>query len=320
MEILIPKKNVIMDATLLTALMNCGRFYDLNFNYRFQPMTGKSNSLECGSIVHKYEEVYYKSIIMGMKKDDAHGYGMAAAQLYITGCQYCTDFVPNSEATRPECGHPPNEYPGVINTQQVAVKPYEVGWEWVLKTCEQYHEFYRQDHWVPLEIEVVKSKVLYEDDEIRVLWKAKLDAVFDTNQSILPVDHKTMKQNRSTLNLNNQFIGQCLVQGTRQMVENKIGFQKTLEPKDKFIRSMVSFSADRLLEWQGEILPYYAKLLIMYKEMGHFPPNYSNCSGKFGICKYAEVCQADRGMREEVLQKFFHIGPEWNPANLEDND
>ena len=94
---------------------------------------------------------------------------------------------------------------------------------------EEYFDYYKSDFWVPLEIEVVKRDVVFEDDNIRVMWKAKLDEIVDTSQAILPMDHKTMKQNRETIDLNNQFIGQCFVMKTRSMIKNKIGFQKSFK-------------------------------------------------------------------------------------------
>lgn len=326
------KKNIVLDATMLTSLMTCARFADLRFNHSLVSLNGKSNSLECGSIVHKFLEVYYGSMIHGMDKEKAFQHGMAAAEMYIRGCPHCTNFEPTvpparpggytideAEAlgyfSRPKCGHPPNEYPGVQNTP-IETEGYKTGWKWVLTTCEQYHVHYKSDYWVPLEVEVVKGKILYEDDEIRILWKAKLDLTSDTNQGIYPIDHKTMKQRRETLSLNNQFIGQCIIMGTRNVIINKIGFQATLKPAEKFVRAPISYSAARLMEWQSEILPYYAKLLLMYSESGHFPPNYSACEGKFGPCIFTKVCEADPMMREEELKINFKVGPEWNPTNV----
>lgn len=343
-DILIKKKNVILDATTLTSLMFCGRFTDLRFNHSLVQISGKSNSLECGSIVHKVLETYYKSIINGIKKSDAIGFALTSGELYIMGCKYCTDFqtitcnqcnglgnINTSDdemiqavkcqscnglgkLEKPECNHSINEYPGVMNTPPES-NDYVTGWKYVLQTCEQYFEHHKNDYWIPLEVETVKREVLYEDDDIRIMWKAKLDLTVDTNQGIYPVDHKTMKQRRETKSLNNQFIGQCLMMKTRNVIINKIGFQTSLKPEEKFTRSVISYSSDRLMEWQSEILPYWAYQLIQYNESEHFPPNFSNCEGKYGDCIFSKICESDRGMREEELKLNFIIGPVWDPSD-----
>jgi hypothetical protein len=315
MEILIPKKNIVLDSQILSTLMSCPRLTDFRFNLNFRPMGGKSNSLEAGSLVHKILEYYYKSLINKFNRDLAIANGLTAGELYIRGCAICTDFVGKD----PSCGHQPNEFPGLKNTPQESTnKPSRVGWQYVLKTCEEYFEFRKSDSWIPLECEVVKGEVLYEDDEIRILWKAKLDLVMDSNQGIFPVDHKSMKQNRDNISLNNQFIGQCLLIRSRTIWINKIGFQTSLEPKDKFPRIPISYSADRLIEWQSEILPYYAKLLLMYSESGYWPPNFTHCSNIYGNCEFKDVCEANRDMREEELKKDFIIGEKWDISNIEE--
>lgn len=329
------KKNIILDATLLTSIMTCGRFTDLRFNHQLVSNSGKSNSLEVGSIVHKVLEVYYKSLINHLSKKDAIANGIIAGTLYVRGCEHCTDFTPTHhsiESTneqehvcnelcelKPKCGHPPNEYPGTKNTPPDSTsEPDRIGWKYALDTCEQYFEFYKGDHWIPLETEVVKREVLYEDDEIRIMWKAKLDLTVDTNQGIYSVDHKTMKQRRDTLSLNNQFIGQCILMKTRVAYVNKIGWQTSLKPEKKFLRVGVNYSADRLMEWQSEILPYWAYQLLQYNETGYWTPNFTHCEGKYGNCIFKEVCESDRNLREDVLKNSFIVGPKWDIDNVED--
>lgn len=314
------KKNVILDSQILTSLMGCPRLADFRFNHNLISLDGKSNSLECGSIVHVFMEYFYGGIINGLKREQAVQQGFAMAETFIKGCPHCTDFIPSEEFSKPPCGHKVNEFPGVKNTPRDSERePFtRTGWQWVLDTCDQYQRFYINDHWVPLEVETVHGVVLYEDDEIRILWKAKLDAMFDMNQGIHAVDHKTMKQTRNTISLNNQFIGQCLVTKTCRIFLNKVGFQITLKPEEKFLRPPVNYSLPRLIEWQTETLPYYAKLLLMYAETGHFPPNYEKCESRYGNCAFIKVCEGDPLDRERIIKELFVVGPEWNPSNDKD--
>src|SRR5215471_3914406 len=223
------KTNIILDGTILSTLMACGRLTDFRFNLNLQSINGKSNSMECGSIVHKFTEVYYQGIIDGLRKEQARGFAFTAAELYIAGCPLCTDFKPSSDVLKPPCGHKPNDYPGVKNTPKES-EGYKIGWHHVLDTCDAYLQFWKNDHWVPLEVEKVHGAVLYEDDEIRILWKAKIDIIWDTNQGVFSGDHKTMKQRRNDNSMNNQFMGQCLLLKTQKVFKNKIGFQTTLKP------------------------------------------------------------------------------------------
>lgn len=304
------KKNIILDATVFTTMQACARLVDFRFNRQLVPIGGKSVSLEMGSIVHKVMELYYWNRSKGFTNETSIGAGLAAGRLYATGCRDCAEFTATPECPKPLCNHQADEYPGVQTATAEDV-------EWALTTCEQYFEHYKHDHWIPLYVERVMGKILYEDEEVRILWKAKLDLGVDTNQGIYPVDHKTMKHRRDVVNLNNQFMGQCLVTGTRLMFVNKIGFQKTLKANEKFERATVSYSADRLIEWQSTILPYWAKIMLMYEESGYWPPNWTHCENKYGFCAFMEVCKANRNMREEELRLAFKRGDKWDPSNTD---
>ena len=330
-DIIIPsnKKNLVFDATMLSSLQGCGRFVDLRFNHNLISKRGKSNSFEVGSVVHKVFETFYAHIAKGFKRPLAIDNGMLAGQLYIAGCKTCSSELLTKEVIQMvqgkngtfECGHKLDEYPGVKNTPPDSDKKY-TGWKWALSTCEQYFEFYKNDFWVPLETEVVKGEVLYEDDNIRILWKAKLDLTVDTNQGIYPVDHKTSKQRRDTLSLSNQFMGQAILMRSNGAIKNNVGFQKTLPPEEKFTREMMSYSHDRLFEWQSEILPTWAYKYLEYLETGYWTPNFSHCDGKFGKCVYHKICESERSGRESVINQDFIVGPVWDiePEELVSED
>lgn len=312
-EVLIPKKNVVLDATVANTVLSCGRLTDFRFNHNFVSVRGKSNSLEVGTLVHKVLEVYNKHILKGFNREQSIQQGLLAGELYANGCPHCAD---HSAEEKPACNHQPQEYPGVKQTPE-ASSGHIVGWRAALNTCLEYFEHYKNNHWIVLESEVVKGSVLYEDDEIRVLWKAKLDAIVDTNQGIFPCDYKTQKQRREKIKLNNQFMGQCLVMKSRTMIVDNIGFQTSLKPEEKFRRELMSYSADHLLEWQSETLPYIAYKLIEMTESNYWPPNYTHCENKYGNCPFIRVCESDRNMRESELRLNFVSGPKWDPTNIE---
>jgi hypothetical protein len=311
-----PKKNIIMDATVLSSLMSCARYHDIRFNHRLVSAKGKSNSLEVGSLIHKILEVFYKHCINGFKREQSIGQALIAGQLFVTGCPHCAGFI-SADGSKPTCGHEVDEYPGVTNTPETSER-YQVGWKFAMDTCTQYFDFYKNDAFIPLAVEEVKGKIIYEDDEIRILWKAKFDLIIDTNQiGIVSMDHKTFKQRRDKSTLSNQFLGQCLILDSRNVIVNKIGLQTSLPIAERLTREVVSFSADRLLEWQSEILPYHAYKYVQFTESGYWPPDYTHCDTMFGPCPYKMVCEADRGMREEVLRNEFQLSPQWDPRNKE---
>lgn len=259
-------------------------------------------------------------MINGFPRTTAIGAGLTAGKLYIQGCPHCMKFTPpeDNPDAKPSCKHEPDEYPGVENTPEQS-QGFTVGWQFALDTCEKYFDFYKNDAWIPLACEEVKGDVMYEDDEIRILWKAKFDLIIDTNQiGIVSMDHKTFKQRRDKSTLSNQFIGQCLLLKARNVIVNKIGLQSSLKIDERLTREVVSLSGDRLMEWQSEILPYYAYKYIQFSESGYWPPDYTHCDNMFGPCAYKQVCEADRNMREEVLRNNYQVVPVWDPRNRDD--
>jgi hypothetical protein len=282
MEVLIQKKNVILDATIASTLMSCARLTDFRFNHNFMSLHGKSSSLEMGLIVHIILDTFNKGMIGGKSR------GQAISTAIAAGEEFATAEVKN-------------------------VSPDDINL--VFDTMQQYFDYWKNDFWIPLESEVVKSAVIYEDDEIRIMWKAKIDLIVDTNQGIFSEDHKTMKQRRDTVSLNNQFMGQCVILGTKKVIINKIGFQTSLKPHEKFTRPTVDYNAERLFEWQNDIIPYYAKFMLYYAESGYWPPNFTHCENKYGLCAFKEVCEAPPNLREDEIRRLFVVGPAWDPVN-----
>ncbi len=331
-DVFVPKKkpSVILDATLLSSLMSCARYHDIRFNARMVPVGGKSNSLETGSMMHKILEVYYKQKIAGFPVSTAEGNAFAAGMLYTTGCPHCAsalEYPKDEQGNELElpCKHEPGEYPGLQNTPEDNEPHREgqgarIGWRYVLQTVEQYFGLYnKRDSFIPLTVEEVVKETIYEDDDIRIGWKAKLDLKIDTNQiGIISMDHKTMKQRRQQTKLSNQFLGHCVLLKSRNVMKNNIGFQVSLKPEEKFTRELISYSADHIEEWRTEIVPYYAWKYLQFKETEYWPPDYTHCDNIYGSCAYKQICESDRGMREAVLRAEYIKAPVWDPRNKDD--
>lgn len=298
MEILTPKKNIILDATVFSTFMSCGRLTDFRFNQDLVSINGKANAIEVGLVFHKILEIFFKKRIAGIPSKQASDEAIEEGTTY-----YMTEDFPNlpSENTIGENGH---------------IK--DVGFNYLRDTLNQYFDHYKNDSWIPINAECVKQELIYEDDECRIIWKAKFDLIVDTNNGIYSVDHKTMKQRRDTLELNNQFMGQCLLMKTRSVIINKIGFQKTLKPSEKFTRPLVNYSLSTLTEWSQIIVPFWAKQMLAFAEIGYWPPNFSHCENKYGMCAFLPVCRSEPNMREETLRLHFIKGDKWDVTNEPD--
>ena len=294
-------KTISFDATLLTSLQGCARLS----KYRYIDLHVKedrSNALESGILVHTIFEFTNKALIAGQARSDAMNVGYEAGKLILSGCSACKE---------DNCNIHKNEWKGLKSIPLESTKT-EIGSKWIFSTVEQYFDYYRTDDFIHLGAEETRGKIIYKDDDIQVLWKAKFDDIIDTPEGVMSRDYKTMKQRRDTLSLNNQFMGQCITLGARQVLVDKIGFQTSLKPHEKFQRLRLPYSIDRLLEFAQEIVPFYARMLLAYAEADHFPPNFTHCETKYGFCDYVHICELDRNLREEALKINFIKGKVWD--------
>lgn len=269
------------------------------FNLNYVERSGKSNSLECGSMAHSILEFFEKAIISGTTRSEAIEIGFKAGIEYKDG--YSTENVYITDESEE----------GMRNTPEESDSK-NIGWKYVISTMEEYFEYYKNDSFTILGAEEVRGSVIFEDDDLRVLWKAKYDCIIDNMTGIMSMDHKTMKQRRPTMKLNNQFKGQCVLLKSRNIMINKIGWQKSLPPREKFERAIISYSADVLAEFCNDLVPYYARMLAAYTESGVWPQNITHCENKYGQCTYVKVCENDRGMRDEVLELEYVKGKAWD--------
>ena len=266
---------IALDSQKLDAIMSCGRLFDLNFNQNYRPIA-TPDYLERGALIHDMLETYYK-----LRKHRARW--SVNNKSYQDIVRSCTDV---------------GRFKG--NKMQLPISEIE----YTIDIFKQYANLWENDGWDNiLSVERVASKVLYNSDDLVILYEGKIDLVLKFSQTIA-VDHKHSQSRRDPNELANQFKGYCWLLDTDTFVVNEIGFQKTVKPIEKFRRHTLKFTSEIIEEWRENVI-YWANLALSWEKLKYYPPNYTSCD-KFSGCQYKEICKSQPGdYRAYKLAKDF---------------
>jgi len=272
-------RTIAMDSQILNDVMACGQKAYLRFVRHKEP-EHKAEALEKGDLMHQMLEHHYLQLKAGRRD------------------QY-TDIV--EEAVR-------------VGIE--ASKEMELTQSLIVDNINQYRQYalyYKQDGWQPLEVEQPFSKVLYQNEQrgIRILYEGIIDLVCQTPGGLAIVDHKTSSRRQQPFLLSTQFMGYSWALNVSHVVVNKIGFQKTLPPKERFNRYRMPYQRAHLEQWKKDAI-YYAHLLISWMDQGYYPMNYTSCD-KYGGCIFQPVCASIPEVREHKLAMLFKDGKPWSP-------
>lgn len=286
-------RTIALDSTILNTLQNCGRKVDLEFLRNWRP-TEKAEALEKGDLMHQMLAHYYRERRKGRTKD-------------------------------------PNMHSIVIAEAVELGRRAAAGMDLSVSTSEedikQFKEnimFWQQDGWEILEVEQPFSKVLYERPDqpgkegLRILYEGVIDLVVQNPSpyAICIVDHKTSSRRGTVSKLSNQFMGYSWAMNVQQVIINKIGFQKTLPPRERFNRVFLQYERELLKEWTRNTI-YWVHVLVGYVDQKYFPPNFTSCD-KYSGCIFKGVCESIPAVREFKLQAHFYEGKPWSPHTRDD--
>jgi hypothetical protein len=272
-----PQRIIRMDSQILNRVCECPRKASLFLVMGYKPAI-QDDDISIGSLVHLGLECHYKEIQKGELSYDA------IVEKAI-------------ELMRKE-----------TLTSDISVEDSES----VIKTYLEYSQFRRGESWRPIEVEQPFSKVLFESDEIMLLYEGVIDLVFEDIEIDLGIaDHKKQKQDRQVSMSPNQFKGYSCALGIRNVVVNKIGFQKTLPPERKFNRVVLSYPKELIYEWERTAI-YHGLRYAHFLEIGEFPPNFNSCDLYKG-CMFRRVCNATPEVRMHILNTEYRIGELWDP-------
>ena len=295
------------DSQILNTFSSCARKYQYTFIDNLRT-PDKAEALEKGDLIHKGLEVYYS-----LQLDKPNFETEVWKELRGTGIFSNVQLVQNEKL---KFNHQNLQTLSVQVMQYFATKmdlPTDEVNE-VIHHFREYTNYFQHDSWHPLAVEEVGSKALFEDEELKLIYNFKIDMVAEKGNIIAPWDHKTSKRRQDPSSLSNQFIGYCYGLGLNNIIINKIGFQKTLSPKERFNRFILTIDNERISEWVENTI-YWATQAIRAIDSDYFPLNLTSCD-KYSGCIYSRLCESDPESRLYKIERDFKVDRPWDVAGV----
>ena len=254
----------------LESLQECPTKYEYSSIRRLTLIDEKRDALDRGSLFHKLLEVHYKCVMTGDIK---------LGDIILAVTQFARELYQN------------DEYDDVQMVEEC------------IKNYQEYAMFWKDDGWIPLAIESPFSKVLYEDEQHKIIIEGKRDLIVkNASGTIIPVDHKTTSKIEYVNPLSNQFMAYVWVDDGSIFIKNEIGFQKSKGPGERFHRHPLNYDKANLEEWRENTI-YDCMKLISYIENDHFPRRYSNC----WRCRFGRICETTPDSREFKMKALYKV-------------
>jgi hypothetical protein len=274
------KKVFVIDSQKLNSLQLCMRHYLYNFGKSFEPLATPIQ-FDRGTLLHHGLEYYYKAIQVMDRWPPGFTQADAVSQAVDS-----------------------------MRRRSIQLQGSIEELETVIQVFIEYCEHYKMDGWNNiLFVEKVGSKILFENDTHIFLYETKLDlGIGLSNMPLVPVDHKSFSRKSQTSDMSNQFKGYCWALGVNNIVINKIGFyaeSSKKKPEEKFMRDMLSYTKERLDEWEKNAI-FWIRQGLAYIENDLYPMNETSCD-KFNGCTFRQVCMKNPEDRQDKLNELFKI-------------
>lgn len=281
--------NLKFDSQVLSSFMSCPREMNNRFNNHLVPIISTSKGKERGTLIHYALQQYYESMKEG------------------------NDFTIS-------------RLKGLEGLKKIAYELRALESEDIIdvgRTFEEYVEYRKNDVFQVVFTERIFEFIAYEVWPLRIILTGRIDlGILEyQTQNLIPIDHKSESEKWFYSSLSNQFKIYALACKSQRLIVNRIGFQKSKKAEEKFKREELAFDKDVLDEFANEVLPYYAKQMLIAYEDNYFPPNYSSCIKGHFACIFSDkynggICNITRELREQKLNTYFYP-KEWDPKNEE---
>jgi hypothetical protein len=129
--------------------------------------------------------------------------------------------------------------------------------------------------------------------------------------------------------MSNQFIGYCFILQCNHIIIDKIGFQKTLKPSERFQRFILHIDQGRIDEWVNNsvktLLLHLATTVEnddeakMYFDVTRaIRPammNLTSCD-KYSGCIYGKICESNPEGRQWIKERDFIVRERWDVGSI----
>jgi hypothetical protein len=185
----------------------------------------------------------------------------------------------------------------------------------ILFQVREYARYYEDETIVPVFIEKALIMLLHEDEDIRVYITGKPDLIFhyEGQTELFAMDHKTVFREFAYSPIRNQFLLYTTAIGANTFLLNKVGFQKTKKPKERFLRPVFHYPKEILEEWKQDVINS-ARRIAIATQFNHYPRNRTSCE-KFNGCHFQRYCTTKPAGREFLIGTEYIVGESWDPTS-----
>ena len=301
------KRVISIDSTILNTFQLCARKAQYNFEEHLQPPT-KAEPLERGDLLHKMMELYYGLVFASgdqwvISNDNDTIVKLADAGLITSLNEDFSDWEKRVKFA--------------VEAARYFATKMELGVDEVEETIFQfgaYAKHFQYDTWMPLAVEEVGSKKIYEDEETIIVYNFKIDVIMEKDGMVIPWDHKTSKRSQYPSSLSNQFIGYAFGVNAKHVIVNKIGFQKTKSPSERFQRDLLTYEAERIEEWLVNTI-WWTQMYDHHRLTDTWPMNLTSCD-KYSGCVYSDLCEKGASSRDWIKERQYIVGQAWDVASI----
>ena len=252
--------NIVFDMSKYDLFELCEQRYHLRHNILIGK-PGKPEQLDRGSLVHVGMEVYYEALKQKTPLPEAATNALSKIR----------------EA-------------GVISTDldNDAINR-------VIDVVEEYFDYWQVAD-QSLQINDVEKPFIYEifsNDDVRLFLSGKIDLVVSDNRyDNEPWDHKSYDRTYPIGRMSNQFKNYCYALKSNFLTVNRIGFQKTLKPHEKFTRPRLTYDPIMLEDWKQNVITVLMNKYLTCVAEDKWPLNETSCEKWNRKCEYYEICDS----------------------------